>query len=90
MPRGRKAVKLIEAALEMGFPLTDAVARALGCSLTEFAGDRFTVQAVSMCLRSYENRVYPEIRDALAESLDVTRSFIDDIIERARSRQAVA
>lgn len=88
MPRGTEAIKVVEGALALGFSISEAVQRALGTTLTAFAGERFAVQEVSMCLRNYGGRVYPEIRDALSETLDIPREYLDRLIEEQAAKTA--
>jgi hypothetical protein len=83
--------KLLEGLVALGLSLSEAVARTLACSLSEFArrhGFRHT--EVSMCLLAYHQRIYPEIRDAIAVELDMTRDEIDALIEAQRERNVVS
>lgn len=89
MPQAIGRVNLVEGALALGFTLPEAVQRALGEPLSGWAARRgFTPQAVSMCLRGYESRIYPEIRDALAEDLGTERERVDRWIAEQTSRSA--
>lgn len=85
MARESEAIKTIEGALGLGFSVSEAVQRALDCSLSAFAR-RHEVRRVevSMCLNAHEGRVYPEIRDFLASDLDVPREYVDGLINRQR------
>lgn len=84
-------VNLVGGALALGFTLSEAVQRAIGEPLAAWAGRHgFTPQAVSMCLRFYEGRVYPEIRDRLAETLGAERATVDGWIEAQRKSLAAA
>lgn len=79
----RDAVKLIEASLALGFSLSEAVQRALGRSLSEFARERgHSRSAVSMCLTHYQQRVFGNVRDDLADELSVPREYLDRLIEQ--------
>lgn len=91
MPSGQENIKTIEAALTLGFTVSEAVQRALGCPLAEFAR-RHAVRRVevSMCLNAHEGRVYPEIRQHLADDLGVPREYIDGLIDRQRKERAEA
>lgn len=85
MPREQDPIKVIETALSLGFSLSEAVQRALGTTLTQFAAGRpFSVQSVSMCLSAYEGRVYGEIRDAICDALDIPREYLDRLIDSQR------
>lgn len=89
MPHLMNRVNLVGGALALGFTLSEAVQRAIGEPLATW-GSRFgfTPQAVSMCLRFYEGRVYPDIRDRLAETLGTERSTVDGWIESQRKALA--
>lgn len=91
MPVTGSPVKLIEGALALGFSLSEAVQRALGESLTAWGARRaFGQSEVSMCLRFYENRVYGEIRDALASDLGTDRERVDRWIADQAASSAAA
>lgn len=84
MRRTPEAVKVIQGALALGFSLSEALQRVLGCSLSAFGAENgFSPSEVSMCVRFYEGRVYPEIREKLAERLATSRETIDELIESA-------
>jgi len=89
MPEHEK-IKVIEAALAIGFSLSEAIQRALGRSLTAFASAHgFRQNEVSMCLAAYEGRVYPQIRDAICSDLEIPREYLDRLIaDEARRRVA--
>lgn len=85
MATSREKIKTLEGALALGFDLTMAIQRALGTSLTAFANEHgYSVPAVSMCLRGYSGRVYPDIRDAICETLDIPREYLDRLIDEQR------
>lgn len=84
MPQSSEAVKRIEAALDLGFPLSDAVNRVLGRSLASFAREHgYRESEVSMCLRGYAGRVYGDLRDDLASELGIERQDLDRLITRS-------
>lgn len=86
MPQGTEAIKVVEGALSLGFSVSDALQRALGMTFTEFASAKsYSVQSVSMCVRFYDGRVYPEIRDDICTALELPREYLDRIIEAQRS-----
>lgn len=59
--------------------------RERGLQLQEFARKHnLWVEQVSQCIRGV--RDYPEIRDALAAELGLTRTQIDELIDGARTR----
>jgi hypothetical protein len=81
MAQTKESIKVIEAALAIGFKLSEAVQRALGAPLAEFASRHgFTPQAVTMCLGAYQGRVYSDIRDALCADLEIPREYIDRLL----------
>ena len=89
MPPTTEKIKLIEAALSLGFSLSEAVQKALGGSLSDFAERHGARQTeVSMCLLGYHQRVYPEIRDALCTELEIKREELDRLIDDERQRRA--
>lgn len=91
MPQGPEAVKLVEGALALGFSLSEAIQRALGCSLSAFAADIGVGRSeVSMCLNKYEGRIYEQIREALAQRLGVDRSQVDAWIDGEPAAEEVA
>lgn len=75
-------IKQIEGLTDLGLTVSEAVTRALDCSLTEFA-DRhgFKQPEVSMCLNAYHQRGYPFIRDAICAELGVEREWLDNLID---------
>ena len=76
------AIKLIEGSLALGFSLSEAVQRALGGSLADFARESgHSRSAVSMCLSFYDGRVFATVREDLASALGVPREYLDRIIE---------
>lgn len=82
MEQGSEAVRRLEAAIGLGFSLSEAVQKALGCSLTQWAEANGHRQSeVSMCLGGYHQRAYPAIREALARDLAVEREDLDRLIE---------
>jgi len=88
--KGRtQTIKLISVSLELGYSLSEAVQRALGSTLTDFAKRHdFRQVEVSMCLLGYPQRIYPDIRKALCRELGVPRSFLDDKIETQAALRA--
>jgi hypothetical protein len=83
MRETRDTVKLIEASLVLGYTLSEAVQRALGHSLSEFARERgHSRSAVSMCLTNYNGRVFANVRDDLALSLAIPREYLDRLIDQ--------
>lgn len=86
----KQNVKLIEGALALGFSPSEAITRAMGVSLSEFARQTgHTAAAVSMCFNFYNGRVFGGIRDLVAERLGVPREYIDRVIE-SQAEQTVA
>lgn len=91
MPQRPNPVNVVEGALALGFSLSEAVQRALGQSLSAFAakyGHR--PSEVTMCLTSYEGRVYPAVRDDLATELGVDRETVDRWISSAAGKAPAA
>lgn len=82
--------QLIEGALALGFTLSEAVQRALGRSLSEFAEAHGHRQSeVSMCLGGYPGRIYAQVRDDLCAELSIERATLDRwIAERTASAAA--
>lgn len=79
-------IRQIEGLLTFGAPLTYAVAKALGCTLTEFAERNGVRQPeLSMCLSGYYQRTYPKIRDAICRELAIPREYLDRLIDQQRS-----
>ena len=77
-----QAVKRLEAALELGFSVSEAVQKALGRSLTQWAEEHGHRQSeVSMCLGGYPGRIYGAIRDDLAAELGIDRGDLDRLID---------
>ncbi|MCG8468414.1 MAG: hypothetical protein MJB57_09445 [Gemmatimonadetes bacterium] len=87
----KRAIKVISGSLELGYSLSEAVQRALGSTLTDFAArNDFRQEEVSMCLLGYPQRVYPRIRDALCSELHVSRAFLDEKIAEQAARRGDA
>ncbi len=82
MPGERNPVKVVEGALALGFTLSEAMQRALGRTLSAF-GQEFghSPSEVSMCVRRYEGRIYPDIRESFARALRVDRAKVDEWID---------
>jgi len=86
MAHNKDSIKVIEGALALGFRVSEAVQRALGTTLTDFAGRHaFTRQSVTMCLMAYEGRTYSEIRDAICAELEIPREYLDRLIDSQRA-----
>lgn len=82
MADASEVVARLEAAMGLGFTLSEAVQKALGRSLTAWAEDHGHRQnEVTMCLRAYHQRTYSAIRDELARDLGITREEIDRLID---------
>ncbi len=89
MTRTKDSVKVIEGALSLGFTLPEAVSRALGTSLGDFARQNdVRATEVSMCLNAYHQRTYPNIRDAICEALGIPREYLDRLIEAEAAKRA--
>lgn len=89
MSQGNDAVKIVEGALELGFSLPEAIQRALGRTLSDWAAERgFHRSEVSMCFLGYKGRIQPKVRNAAAEDLGVSRATVDAWIERAARERA--
>lgn len=82
-------IKQIEGLIGFGSTLPEAVSKALGSTLTEFAlryGWRHS--EVSMCLNGYHQRTYPEIRDAICAELEIPREYLDRLIDAQKGAAA--
>jgi hypothetical protein len=89
MPTQMTPVNLVTGALALGFALTDAIQRALGEPLSTWGMRHgFKPNEVTMCLRGYESRVYPAIRDQIANDLGTTRAVVDGWIEARQPAKA--
>lgn len=85
MSKTAAKIRQIEGLLTFGAPLTFAVAKALGCTLTEFAERNGVRQPeLSMCLGGYHQRIYPKIRDAICRELAIPREYLNRLIEQQR------
>lgn len=77
--------------LALGFPLSQAVQRALGLSVTALARQEgWDRSLLSMVLNAHRHRVCPGIRDRLAEMLGATRGEVDAWIAAEAARRAEA
>lgn len=82
MDQKAPAVKLIRAAIDLGFSTSEAVQKALGRPLSHFAEERgHRPSEVSMCLNGYPGRTYALIRDHLAAELGIERRHLDVLID---------
>lgn len=91
MPSESDAVKRLQAALDLGFSLSEAVFRTLGQTQSAWAEDHGVRQSeVSMCLGGYPERPYGAIRDALCDDLGIPRSDLDRLIDGTPQKEAVA
>lgn len=89
MPNGPNGSKRVTELVDVGLPLTEAIAKAMGCSLSAFARRRDVRQEeISMCLLGYPGRIYTDIRDAICDELGIAREFLDEKIEEQAARNA--
>ena len=89
MPHEGEAVKRIEAAMSLGFSVSEAVQKALGRHLSQFAEEHGHRQSeVSMCLGGYPGRTYGTIRDDLSGALGIERAELDALIDGASEAPA--
>jgi hypothetical protein len=74
-----------------GASVSEAIAKALGCSLAEFGRRIGKRQAeIYMCLNGYEQRVYAEIRDAICAELEIPREYLDRLIDTQHESTAAS
>lgn len=72
----------LQAAVALGFTVSEAVQKLLGRTLTSWAeANGHRQNEVTMCLLKYHQRIYPEIRDGLARDIGVTRAEFDSFID---------
>jgi len=73
----------------LGLGVSEAVARALGRTLTAFGEDHgWSQPQVSQCLNAH--RPYPDIRDAICAELDIPRPYLDRLIDSQRPAENTA
>ena len=90
MPETHEKIKQIDALTDLGLDVSEAVQRALGVSLSEFGRRQgFSSAEITMCLRGYHQRVYPEIRDAICAELDLPREYLDRLIDGQSAAEKV-